>query len=745
MKINLTLYFTKILSKSYKVARHDFRAFAMTTDMESDNNWRGVPLTEIWGAQSPWGAPEFPLVAPAFNHTVLYHIPSSGCVPGDRPPKPQNGQDKWDHDFVRMPCSNQSLYPVEDSSGETHLKKRWGLIQSALWKPVRNSQELAEAILSYNTQFKNTWKFRALHKLFNEHLEEEESQYFFDVTLPEIAKLALELPKLIQSPIPLLKQHKNRSISLSQQQISSLLANAFFCTFPRRNSTKKSSEYASFPHINFNTLYETSGSDSILEKLKCLCHYFRRVCTKAPVGAVTFSRRSVPPRRCPAWPQSAASLAAVPLHVAAGGTIEDSDGLVQMDFANKYLGGGVLGYGCVQEEIRFVISPELLVSMLFTEVLRPNEALMVIGCERYSEYSGYGSSFRWSGDLSDAAPLDSSSRRRVCVLALDALPYANAALQYRPPAILRELNKAWVGFTFYSEDQPTSTQYPGIATGNWGCGAFGGTPQLKTLIQLMACAEARRPMAYYTFNDVGIRDEFVNIYNLLARYNVTVGQLYRLITRFCTTDVRKGNLHGFLQHALKTGQVPTCHTPDTAGTGPASERTRPDTSGPQPTEQARPTERQTEVEEMDVSDTLDVNELELSESLQKELLKQSPDMFSQDESDSQETQLLKYSETVSKSTSTEANKMASCSNKMAASNSKSLTTDLFEEMSKLDQSNGKLNLSKSHTNILDDSVKSTNDSMDMSETSEQSKSDPSSEMKRKMAKKITDYFSKKAI
>lgn len=718
----------------------------MTTDMESDNNWRGVPLTEIWGAQSPWGAPEFPLVAPAFNQTVLYHIPSSGCVPGDRPPKPQNGQDKWDHDFVRMPCSNQSLYPVEDSSGETHLKKRWGLIQSALWKPIRNSQELAAAILSYNTQFKNTWKFRALHKLFNEHLEEEESQYFFDVTLPEIVKLALELPKLIQSPIPLLKQHKNRSISLSQQQISSLLANAFFCTFPRRNSTKKSSEYASFPHINFNTLYETSGSDSVLEKLKCLCHYFRRVCTKAPVGAVTFSRRSVPPRRCPVWAQSAASLAAVPLHVAASGTIEDSDGLVQLDFANKYLGGGVLGYGCVQEEIRFVICPELLVSMLFTEVLRPNEALMIIGCERYSKYSGYGSSFQWSGDHSDATPLDSSCRRRAGVLALDALPYAAAPLQYRPPAVARELNKAWVGFTFYSEEQPTATQYPGIATGNWGCGAFGGTPQLKTLIQLMACAEARRPMAYYTFNDVGIRDEFVNIYNLLARYNVTVGQLYQLIARFCKTDVRKGNLHGFIEHALKNGQLPpTCPTSDTAGS-PASERTRPDTSVP--SGQAEPTEsttRQTEVEKMDVSDTLDANEVELSESLQKELLKQSPDMFSQDESDSQETQLLNHSESVSKSTSTEVNKMAASSNKMAASNSKSLTTDLFEEMNKLDQSNGKLNLSKTHTNILDESVKVNDVSMDSSENSEQNKSDPTSEMKRKMAKKITDYFSKKVI
>ncbi|XP_047986934.1 poly(ADP-ribose) glycohydrolase-like [Leguminivora glycinivorella] len=705
----------------------------MTSDMESDNSWRGVPLTEIWGSQSPWGAPEFPLVAPAFNHTVLYHIPSSGCVPGDRPPKPQNGQDNWDHDFVRMPCSNQSLYPVEDSSGETHLKKRWGLIQSALWKPIRNSQELAAAILSYNTQFKNCWKFRALHKLFNEYLEEEESQYFFDVTLPEIAKLALDLPRLIQSPIPLLKQHRNRSISLSQQQISSLLANAFFSTFPRRNSTKKSSEYASFPHINFNTLYESSGSDSVLEKLKCLCHYFRRVCTKAPRGAVTFSRRSAPPRRCPAWPQSPASLAAVPLHVAASGTIEDSDGLIQLDFANKYLGGGVLGHGCVQEEIRFVICPELMVSMLFTEVLRPNEALMIIGCERYSKYTGYGSSFQWAGDHSDATPLDSSLRRRVSVLAVDALPYAGAAQQYRPPAVLRELNKAWVGFTFYSEEPPTSTQYPGVATGNWGCGAFGGTPQLKTLIQLMVCAEARRPMAYYTFNDAAIRDEFVNIYNLLARYNVTVGQLYQLIARFCTTDVRKNNLHAFIQNALKNGQLPTC-SPDT---GP--EQTRLDAgSALSETRLATPVTRQAE-EKMDISDALDVNEIELSESLQKELLKQSPDMF-QDDTDSQETQ---SNSEVSKST-TEGNKMASSSHKMAASNSKSLTTDLFEEMNKLDQSNGKLNLSTTHTNILDDS-KNVNDDMDPSEKSEQIKLDPSSELKKKMAKKITDYFSKKSI
>lgn len=45
----------------------------------------------------------------------------------------------------------------------------------------------------------------------------------------------------------------------------------------------------------------------------------------------------------------------------------------------RYVGGGVLGLGCVQEEIRFVLSPELIVSRLFTQVLDKTEALIVLG------------------------------------------------------------------------------------------------------------------------------------------------------------------------------------------------------------------------------------------------------------------------------------------------------------------------------------------------------------------------------
>lgn len=45
----------------------------------------------------------------------------------------------------------------------------------------------------------------------------------------------------------------------------------------------------------------------------------------------------------------------------------------------RYIGGGVLGFGCIQEEIRFVTYPELIAARLFTEVLGPNEVLLTIG------------------------------------------------------------------------------------------------------------------------------------------------------------------------------------------------------------------------------------------------------------------------------------------------------------------------------------------------------------------------------
>lgn len=323
-------------------------------------------------------------------------------------------------------------------------QERWQLIEKALLQPIRDSSELERAILSYNIKYAHKWKMHSLHLLFNEHMDEDVAKLFFEETLPAIIRLALRLPELIPSAIPLLKHTQNKSISLSQQQIACLLANAFLCTFPRRNASDNNSEYKNYPSINFMPLFQYSN-EAVLEKIQCICSYFTMVCKQMPVGVVTFTRRSMKPSELPDWDVDQSAISSTLMHISTKGTIEDDGvGMLQVDFANKYVGGGVLGYGCVQEEIRFVICPELLVSRLFTERLGPLECLVIGGCQQFNDYDGYGSTFKWTGVHADVTPLDECGRRKCNIVAIDAIHFQEKRHQFTDAAMRRELNKVCI-------------------------------------------------------------------------------------------------------------------------------------------------------------------------------------------------------------------------------------------------------------------------------------------------------------
>jgi len=68
--------------------------------------------------------------------------------------------------------------------------------------------------------------------------------------------------------------------------------------------------------------------------------------------------------------------------------------------------------------------------------------------------------------------------------------------QLSSKCLKRELNKAFCGFCRDAQEQRST-----VATGNWGCGAFGGDPAVKFLIQLMAASQAERPLFYFTFDN----------------------------------------------------------------------------------------------------------------------------------------------------------------------------------------------------------------------------------------------------
>jgi poly(ADP-ribose) glycohydrolase len=137
-----------------------------------------------------------------------------------------------------------------------------------------------------------------------------------------------------------------------------------------------------------------------VEKLQCICNYFHRVCKDMPTGVLALQRRYINPKNLPKWKICDLKFSSMKLHVSLALKIEThGDGMLQVDFANKFVGEGVLGHGCVQEEIRFIICPELIVSRLFTEALKPQEALLMYGAEQFNSYSGYAQSFEWAGDF----------------------------------------------------------------------------------------------------------------------------------------------------------------------------------------------------------------------------------------------------------------------------------------------------------------------------------------------------------
>eukprot|EP01105_Mastigella_eilhardi_P016650 TRINITY_DN3805_c0_g2_i2.p1 TRINITY_DN3805_c0_g2~~TRINITY_DN3805_c0_g2_i2.p1 ORF type:complete len:756 (+),score=180.98 TRINITY_DN3805_c0_g2_i2:3299-5566(+) len=442
-------------------------------------------------------------------------------------------EDKWDAMHVRLPCSARFTYTRPFPNPDRQLSM-WYLMQAVLSTPIGDPGKFQEAVFAYAPHL-DQFEFNTLTNFFDAVATPDEYMSFFQVTLPMLTRLALRLPEICPHPISLLTPKKPGHVELTRLQVGCLLAAAFLCMFPRQGwiaedenaeaflslspADRHLLSEAQYPRVNFFPLFSSIEAPVSLcqaNKLRCFVHYFNEILaapSEVQAEVITFERQVLSAK--PDWAASAAPF--TPVTVDESGNIEDAADHLLVDFANKYVGGGVLGKGCLQEEIMFTTHPELTVAMLFCARLSPDECLRVYGARRFARYSGYGDSFRFAGGVGIADPLEKGGRF-VC---MDAAVFGQAKqmLQYHEDMLLRELNKCYCAFCDPADGLP-------IATGNWGCGNFGGYHDLKAVLQLMAAAEAGRPLSYHTFGVEGLGSALRELSALLVAKHVTVGQVW---------------------------------------------------------------------------------------------------------------------------------------------------------------------------------------------------------------------------
>lgn len=160
-----------------------------------------------------------------------------------------------------------------------------------------------------------------------------------------------------------------------------------------------------------------------------------------------------------------------------GASIGDFDNCIRVDFANKFIGGGTLRRGAVQEEIMFLCSPECLAAMLICECMLPNEAITISGSKRAVAHSGYMTTFKVGAEIPNDEP-------NYVISAIDAINFnhSEVRVQFTKENIMRELMKALAGFSGFDALDKQIGKRAAICTGHWGCGAFKGNQQLKFMI-----------------------------------------------------------------------------------------------------------------------------------------------------------------------------------------------------------------------------------------------------------------------
>ena len=356
-----------------------------------------------------------------------------------------------------------------------------------------------------------------------EKLYSKEAQDFISI-YPNLQKLALSINDILPKELPILKtKDKSVKIEYTRKQVALIFLLSFFDFIEGKNSKRFHVYY-----ILFNR------SKAAFEFGRCFLNYLITIGKWLKEEKNDILEEKIIYKRINIEPSEYLEKAEIQEINLCEIKFDEENSMFNgttpyyVDFANKYIGGGALTGGCVQEEILFAMEPEASVSMLFMEVMDPNDAIGIFNTIEYSASKGYGYDFKFD---KSAITDDLSKIKRHRIIAIDAIvssrSFFNVYNGYQKD-IMRDIHKAYVGFNLINSDDEKDFGKI-ISTGNWGCGAFGGNHELKFIQQWIAASFAGvKRLDYYTFKNKKMNNA-VKYYEKIKEKFKKAYSLYRSI------------------------------------------------------------------------------------------------------------------------------------------------------------------------------------------------------------------------
>ena len=336
-----------------------------------------------------------------------------------------------------------------------------------------------------------------------------------------LKQLALNIKQILPDYIPLLKANDNyNKICLTRKQVALLFLLSFFGCFPENTNSNLNSFYVS------KVLYAQNGPQ--FEFGRCFLNYLTIIGGWLAENNIILDEKITYVRQCISREsndfENMNYINLCEVNIVPQGSLFNSDSNYFVDFSNKYIGGGSLNGGCVQEEILFATQPELLIAMVFMEVMDENDGIGIYDTIQYSAYNGYGKDFTFL--CSNIKGTNNIKKYRI--IAIDAgfkdKFLNNSNMQIYQDIIKRDIYKAFAGFNLTNFEMGFEKS---ISTGNWGCGVYNGIFELKFLEQWIAASFAGvQRLDYYTFGKEEMQNA-INCYEFIKNKFVTAANLYR--------------------------------------------------------------------------------------------------------------------------------------------------------------------------------------------------------------------------